>query len=593
MPKSISARIAILFLLTVLLPMLILGTLLLKERYKTLQAQLVTKHQNNAENLAQGVAGYLEELVNDLKIVSNIISLQGGNDAHTFILLKSLQLHQSAFQELAIIDSKGQTLTVRSNDKESYAVNSDEYKEILNQLKIHLQPLVSIVPESANTPPVLSISCPIFFLDKSFVSSAVTTKASLAGLDKYIHHSYNIPQAKTGLFLPDGSLLGKDRLPLELNIVDLLKDNTKSAALILDDRVIGISPVNFESLELYVVVISDMKAKMAPFFQSLWIFLFILFLIFAAALLTGLFFVKQLLASPLNVLSSAARKFRDGNLETRVTLTGENEFGELADTFNSMAKAIQSQIMEIKQTSIELEKNREDLQQKQQQLLHAEKLSAIGRLSASIAHEFNNPLYGVMNVIRGLQKGATLQGDERELVGMALDECVRMKNLIMDLQDFNRPTSGKVGPMDLHNCINSLLTLYRKYFTLHNMTITKDYVQHMPQLYAVKDQIKQVLLNLLINATDACEHGGHIIITTETVKDDKICIRIQDTGKGIQPDDMGRIFEPFFTTKAGRKGTGLGLAVSYGIITNHGGTIQVESKLGAGTIFTIILPIKR
>ncbi len=222
-------------------------------------------------------------------------------------------------------------------------------------------------------------------------------------------------------------------------------------------------------------------------------------------------------------------------------------------------------------------------------LLHAEKLSAIGALAASIAHEFNNPLQGVTGIIKGVKRRTTLSVEDEELMTMAVDECYRMRDLIKSLQDFNRPSSGRIAPMNIHATIDSLLLLGKKGYKSKGIMVETHFTENMPPIKAVGDQIKQVFLNLLNNAAYACDIGGTITIETK-VLEGKVAVRIHDTGKGIKPEDMGHIFDPFFTTKPELKGTGLGLSVSYGIITNHRGEILVESESGKGTAFTVILP---
>jgi PAS domain S-box-containing protein len=240
---------------------------------------------------------------------------------------------------------------------------------------------------------------------------------------------------------------------------------------------------------------------------------------------------------------------------------------------------------------LEVEKRTLELQQTHQQLLHAEKLSAIGRLSASIAHEFNNPLFGVSNVLDNLKRNGSLQKKQADLVDMAFRECVRMKHLIRDLQDFNRPTSGVSAPIDLHQTIDSILLLSKKELKNRKIRIKKEFVPHIPLVKAIADQIKQVLLNLLNNAVDAYEdREGTITIGTELLNQE-VAVHIRDEGLGIKEEHMPHIFEPFFTTKPAIKGTGLGLSVSYGILKKHGGRIEVNSAPGRGSTFTIILPL--
>lgn len=240
-----------------------------------------------------------------------------------------------------------------------------------------------------------------------------------------------------------------------------------------------------------------------------------------------------------------------------------------------------------------VEERTRELQETQLQCMHAEKLSAVGKLSASIAHEFNNPLQGIMTVLKGLGKRAILEQEDRELLNAAIGEGDRIKKLIRSLQDFNRPSSYKKVVMDVQSSIDSLLLLYKSDFKKKNISVQFDYAEHLPLIMAVPDQIKQVLLNLLANAADACQqqHGGVISIST-CQENEKVAISIKDTGIGIHPEQMDRLFQPFYTTKPEVKGTGLGLSICHGIVKNHQGEIRVESQPGKGTTFTVLLPVQ-
>ena len=250
-------------------------------------------------------------------------------------------------------------------------------------------------------------------------------------------------------------------------------------------------------------------------------------------------------------------------------------------------KALHSTLNELEQR---VEERTLALQKANVQLLHAEKLTAVGNLAASIAHEFNNPLQGVTNILKGVSRRAIFEEDDAKLITVALNECYRMRDLIKNLQDFNRPTSGEKTSLDIHTAMEDTLLLCKKEFKSKNIVIETIFAHNMPAVTVVADQIKQVFLNLINNAADACQQGDVITITTEAL-DNNVAIRIHDTGKGIDNDDVQHIFEPFFTTKPEIKGTGLGLSVSYGIIKKHNGEILVESDPDNGTTFSIILPI--
>jgi signal transduction histidine kinase len=234
-----------------------------------------------------------------------------------------------------------------------------------------------------------------------------------------------------------------------------------------------------------------------------------------------------------------------------------------------------------------------ELQHTQKQFLHAEKLSAIGKLSASIAHEFNNPLQGIVSVLYGLKNTTVLEEEDKALLEEAIEEGGRIRDLIRNLQEFNRPSSGKKSLLDVHKTLDSVLLLNKSDFRGKRISVELDYAERLPQIEAVPDQIKQVFLNLLTNAADACmQSGGVITVSTRLEGEKKVAVEIKDTGFGIKPAEMELIFQPFYTTKSEIKGTGLGLSISYGIIKKHGGEINVVSQPGEGSTFTVILPIK-
>jgi PAS domain S-box-containing protein len=272
----------------------------------------------------------------------------------------------------------------------------------------------------------------------------------------------------------------------------------------------------------------------------------------------------------------------------------EGRFHKVVGVFRDISELIRVQ-EELKASNEELERRVEqrtrELQETQMQYLHSEKLSAIGKLSASIAHEFNNPLQGILAVLKGLERRAILEDEDRELLTAAVGECDRIKELIRNLQDFNRPTSGRQELMDLHRSINAVLLLQKSDFKGRRIKVKTAYAEHLPQLMAVPDQIKQVILNLLANAADACQTPGGVITVSTWREGGRVAFAISDTGIGIQPEAMPRLFEPFYTTKPEVKGTGLGLPVSYGIVKRHGGEIRVASEPGQGATFTVFLPI--
>ncbi len=228
----------------------------------------------------------------------------------------------------------------------------------------------------------------------------------------------------------------------------------------------------------------------------------------------------------------------------------------------------------------------------QNQLNNVQKRDAVGRLSASFAHEFGNPLMGVRSVIDDIRHRSGLKKEDRHLLDLAYSECDRMKKLIRNFQQFHRNVSVERERCDIHNILDNVLFLYKKHLETNNIILQKEYGTSLPQLLIKKDQIAQVFLNLVINSVDAMSQSGGILSVVTTVSSNFICIKVADTGIGIRDDEIELIFEPFFTTKPEVEGTGLGLPVSYGIVASHGGDITVESDLNQGTTFTVSLPFR-
>lgn len=233
-----------------------------------------------------------------------------------------------------------------------------------------------------------------------------------------------------------------------------------------------------------------------------------------------------------------------------------------------------------------------ELQEMQQLYLHSEKLAAIGKLSASIAHEFNNPLQGILSILNGVKKRATMEEEDAELVDIAIGEGKRISKLIRSLQDFNRPSSGVVAIMDVHQSLDSIILLHKNDFAKKRIEVATDFSPDLPPITAVADQIKQVFFNLLTNAADACQNRGGTISISTVRENDKVAIAIKDSGVGIAPAELDNIFRPFYTTKPEVKGIGLGLSISYGIVKKHKGEIRIDSSPGEGATFTVVLPIE-
>ncbi|UCF82458.1 MAG: PAS domain S-box protein [Desulfobacteraceae bacterium] len=230
------------------------------------------------------------------------------------------------------------------------------------------------------------------------------------------------------------------------------------------------------------------------------------------------------------------------------------------------------------------------LRQTQEQLLQSEKLAAMGRLTSQLAHELNNPLYGIMNTLELMKTEISPDSKRRKILEMALSETMRLTEMLRKMLSFSKPDEEERQPTDINTILDEILLLHEKQLRENSIRISSSFAEDLGMVYASKSQLRQVFLNMISNARDAMPEGGTLTVITRT-EGDNLHVEISDTGMGIREENLHMIFDTFFTTKDSVRDVGLGLSVCYGFIKDHGGDIRVKSEWGAGTTFTIILPV--
>jgi len=222
-------------------------------------------------------------------------------------------------------------------------------------------------------------------------------------------------------------------------------------------------------------------------------------------------------------------------------------------------------------------------------MMQQDKLASIGRLSAGVAHEINNPLTTILTTAMLIQEDIDIADPIHEELETITNETLRCRKIVASLLDFARQTKPTKEHHNINKIVTECIKLTRKQAAFNDLTIVRNLSDEIPAMLMDKDQIKQAVINLILNATDVTDPGDTITVSTQFIPQNKVVeIAVSDTGKGIAEENTDKIFEPFFTTKG--NGTGLGLAITHGIIGQHGGVIDVKSKLGQGTTFTIRLP---
>jgi two-component system, NtrC family, sensor kinase len=234
-----------------------------------------------------------------------------------------------------------------------------------------------------------------------------------------------------------------------------------------------------------------------------------------------------------------------------------------------------------------------ELEKTQIQLLQAEKMSSLGKLSAGVAHQLNNPLGGITLYTKFLLEDYDLEQSAKDDLNRILQEAERCRDTVKELLEFARQTCHLVKPHNLNEAISRTMFLLENQTLFQNITIEKKLSENLPLAQVDIQQMNHVFMNIILNAAQAMEGKGHLRLSTGMSENgDKVVVEIGDTGPGIPDDTIKHIFEPFFTTKEEGKGTGLGLSMVYGIIQDHGGVITVKSRVGEGTTFRIELPLE-
>lgn len=287
--------------------------------------------------------------------------------------------------------------------------------------------------------------------------------------------------------------------------------------------------------------------------------------------------ILRTISRPLQRITLAAVQVTNGEYGTQVDLRQSNdEIGLLADSFNEMSGKMAADIEQLKQLN--------------EKLIRTEKLAAMGTLAAGVAHEVNNPLASISSLIQMIQGQNDVNSDTKEKLKLISSQIDRISRVTKDMTDFARTNPSAKQAVDINSVIGTSLRLAKFDRSFQELEVEVDLGTNVSKINADVDQLQQVFLNLFLNARDAMPNGGRLTIESKEVGRECV-ITVGDTGSGVDKRAANQIFDPFFTTKPAGKGTGLGLAVCYGIVTEHGGTIEAAASETSGTNFVVKLPV--
>ena len=320
------------------------------------------------------------------------------------------------------------------------------------------------------------------------------------------------------------------------------------------------------------------------------------------AVLSGIF-VWRVVHIPVKKLTAGTERLAHGQLGYQLDIVSRDELGELALSFNQMSRQLREAREETdawaQTLEARVEEKTRELKHAHEQVMQSEKMASIGKLAATVAHEINNPLAGILTYAKLLRKwldrerwDAQRRDEVRSSLELIESESRRCGDIVRNLLSFSRSAPMNLQWADLNQVVDRCLRLVQHQTELSNVQLQRQLAEDLPQVQCDPAQIEQLLLALMINAIEAMPHGGNLWVRSRMVPQiGSVQLEVQDDGVGIPADILPNLFEPFFTTKERGHGVGLGLAISKGIVERHRGRIDVDSKPGQGTKFIVTLPV--
>ncbi|MFH0790767.1 MAG: cache domain-containing protein [Candidatus Omnitrophota bacterium] len=611
--RSLGKKITVLFLMIGLLPLLILSLFF----YVQMKYSLRETVENNLITLASQVGMEVERTIftayTNIKTLANnpILKSEGATKEDKLLEMQKIQDFYKIFEDITLIDLEGNVITSTTyNYRGAWKIKSwykqaKEGKVVVSDVHILQSPYKIVM---VTTAPVLGRDGRI-----------IAVVAGQINMQKIWEITDRVKLGKTGfVFLVNqgGDIIA---YPDKKNIFDkfpsslVLNRMSESQFGSVNYRSRGGEHIcGFVRLKGYMDykgkhwragLIQDSREAFAVIRTTQVTLFSTAFGFFVIIILVSIGLTGDIVR-PVRALVAGTQKVAEGDLNYQIKVLSEDEIGELAGAFNLMAKELKKSMEKIENYSRILEQKVEErtreLKDAQVQLIQSAKMGAVGQLSAGVAHEINNPLGGILGYAQFILNKIARPDFNLDDFKRCQDylkhierESQRCKQIVESLLTFSRKSTEAFQPVDVKAIMENTLTIPRYSLESQNIKVNIEYAAVLPLVIGNANQLQQVFTNIIINAQHAMPKGGRLDIFLKAVEEGQnkaVQISFQDTGCGIPQENLERIFEPFFTTKQDWKSLGLGLSISYQIIQQHNGKILIESEVGKGSIFTLVLP---
>ncbi len=346
-----------------------------------------------------------------------------------------------------------------------------------------------------------------------------------------------------------------------------------------------------EGAVVAIVRADEQAAQVPPLVRLLALYTAV---VAGALLLAAYFLLTRLIVQPLDTIGRAAQRVAGGSRRLELPTRGPTELTELARSLHTMTQHLLDNEARLRRQIDEVERATRELEQAQERLIRSERLASVGRLAAGLAHEIGNPIAALIGLEELLLAGGLSSDEQHDFLVRMRKETDRINRILSDLLQFARPSAkreeGPSDPGDVAASVQDVVDLVAPQKSMAKVEIAIESAANLPTVTLSREHLVQVLLNLVLNAADACEAGGHVVVRAHR-SGPGVSLSVEDDGPGVAPEVRERLFEPFVTTKEVGQGTGLGLAVCRGLVEAAGGTIALDPDTERGSRFVVELPI--
>ncbi len=624
-------KVITLLFVAAVLPAALSGLLAIRTSERELTKRIDASHRRSATLVAESVNSFFEDTAKALQLSAELIPFAEfpRGDLHDAV---RIPYRQFDFVNIAVLlDEKGAQLaqpvfeTHPENDvalRHHEAVTTEDMALFSRYIPFEQTPKqgVAFGPvyfcSRAKTPRIaLTVSVPNQHNQHDWVLAVeLSLRRIMQKVDKAV------PSSSGAVFITDSTLhtvysqdlvsMAKRASTADLSIVSTgfkHKEAISERYLDSDGRAMAGAFAWIPVLKWGLVVAEPVDQAFAPVKKLHNYLVFWLILGISVAIFGGILF-SSAVTKPVGQLAASARRIAAGKFDEKIPVRSKDEIGQLAQTFNTMAERLDESFSTIKESVDTIQdKNREialwneelqervddrtrELREAHEQIIMSQKLAALGKLGAGIAHEISNPLTGILGYAELMQRQLTSEGDEHKQLSNIVIQSKRIQRIISDLTRFSQNSDNTRESANLNWVVLSALGMVESQIDEHQIKVRKDLNETLPGILCDSADLQQALLHILNCAVNSMLDGGELTLRTRAIEGGALKLVIQDTGEGIAKEHLPEIFDPFFSAPDTCSESGLGLSVASRIIGEHGGKITASSELGKGTLFNVILP---